>query len=86
MAGRPPTGQRFTVVSLRAVLGDWKDLNTLKAREAHAIARQLIAWYLRRPGAKLPQRPGIDEINAVTEARQRRDAEQDSTSQDDVDQ
>ncbi|MFG3228138.1 hypothetical protein ACGF07_25600 [Kitasatospora sp. NPDC048194] len=37
---------------------DWKDLGERAGERNRAeIIRALVAWYLRRPGAKLPERP-----------------------------
>lgn len=37
---------------------DWTDFGELVGtRHRSALLRQFIAWYLRRPGAKLPKRP-----------------------------
>lgn len=37
---------------------DWSDLEQVAGRRQRAaIVVQLIRWYLRRPGAKLPVRP-----------------------------
>lgn len=41
---------------------DWDDLGTRAGlRNRAQVMRQLIAWYLRRPGAKLPERPPVPE-------------------------
>jgi hypothetical protein len=37
---------------------DWEDLKEVVGERHRAhIVRELIAWYLRRPGAKQPHRP-----------------------------
>jgi hypothetical protein len=37
---------------------DWSDLGDRAGlRHRAAVIRALIAWYLRRPGAELPERP-----------------------------
>jgi hypothetical protein len=37
---------------------DWEDLGTRAGTRNRAqVIRDLVAWYLRRPGAKLPERP-----------------------------
>ncbi|WP_137991236.1 hypothetical protein [Streptomyces vilmorinianum] len=46
-----------------------KSLGTERA----SIVRELIAWYLREPGAKLPERPSRDVVVA---ARRRREEEE----------
>lgn len=35
---------------------DWTELGEVAESRAEVI-REFIAWYLRRPGAKLPERP-----------------------------
>jgi hypothetical protein len=38
--------------------GDWDDLGVRAGlRNRAAVLRALVAWYLRRPGAELPERP-----------------------------
>jgi hypothetical protein len=37
---------------------DWADLGERAGNRAQVL-RELIAWYLRRPGAELPERPPI---------------------------
>jgi hypothetical protein len=39
---------------------DWSDLETATAdagTDRAKVINQLVRWYLRRPGAKLPERP-----------------------------
>lgn len=37
---------------------EWADLGTVAgARNRTQVIRDLVRWYLRRPGAKLPERP-----------------------------
>lgn len=59
--GRPRTGQT-PVQYLRVPDADWKELRILAGRKAPSVIREFIRWYLRRPGAKLPERPTKDEI------------------------
>lgn len=42
-------------------LGDeWEELGEVAGhRQRAAVIRQLVRWYLRRPGAKLPERPPL---------------------------
>jgi hypothetical protein len=42
-------------------IGDeWDELgNVAGQRKRAAVIRQLVRWYLRRPGAKLPERPPL---------------------------
>ncbi|MFI6443801.1 hypothetical protein [Kitasatospora sp. NPDC050543] len=43
---------------IRLADADWDDLGTVAGTRNRAqVIRQLVAWYLRRPGAKLPERP-----------------------------
>jgi hypothetical protein len=39
---------------------DWADLGERAGNRAQ-VMRELIAWYLRRPGAELPERPPAKE-------------------------
>lgn len=44
--------------SVRISDDDWQDLaDRAPSGDRAAIIKDLIAWYLRRPGAKLPARP-----------------------------
>lgn len=50
--------------SVRVPDGDWADLETATKRvgsDRAAVIKQFIRWYLRRPGAELPERPGGTE-------------------------
>jgi hypothetical protein len=39
---------------------DWEDLGARAGTRNRAqVIRDLLAWYLRRPGAKLPERPPV---------------------------
>jgi hypothetical protein len=41
---------------------DWADFGELVGdRERSRVIREFVAWYLRRPKAKLPVRPGAEE-------------------------
>lgn len=57
-----PTAKRIRPQRTVAVAqDDWDDLAVAAERagyERAMLIRALIRWYLRRPGAKLPQRPG----------------------------
>jgi hypothetical protein len=47
---------------------DWADLQEaakLVGSERAPIIRGLIRWYLRRPGAELPTRPNLEEVDAA---------------------
>jgi hypothetical protein len=56
MPDQPKTQHR----SVRIGDEDWSDLETTSAAQGldrAKVINSLIKWYLRRPGAKLPQRP-----------------------------
>lgn len=38
----------------------WDKFGATAGRERSEVVRQLIRWYVREPGAKLPQRPPAD--------------------------
>jgi hypothetical protein len=41
---------------------DWEDLKTATASvdsDRGTVIKELVSWYLRRPGAKLPKRPEL---------------------------
>ncbi|MFC9637165.1 hypothetical protein ACFTZF_01275 [Streptomyces mirabilis] len=42
---------------VRAPDEDWADLDTASESRRPEVVRELIRWYLRRPGARLPERP-----------------------------
>lgn len=56
---RPRSGKHQMFRALFSVPeDDWKDLGKAVGDKNRApIVRAFIAWFLRRPGAKLPQRP-----------------------------
>ncbi len=58
---RPRTGQ-MPIAEIRVAKQDWADFRAVNLRRAPAVIREFIRWYLRRPGAKLPQRPSPEEI------------------------
>ncbi len=47
----------MTGVHLRADPAVWEDFTAATEGEHAEITRQFWAWYVRRPGAKLPKRP-----------------------------
>ncbi|MFI5814940.1 hypothetical protein ACIA7S_28775 [Streptomyces sp. NPDC051643] len=52
---------------------DWYDLEAAAGSERPEIVRRLIAWYLQRPGAELPNRPAVRTWRATaSEAAQQR--------------
>ncbi|MGW3322490.1 hypothetical protein [Streptomyces virginiae] len=52
MANQPKTQHR----SVRIDDADWADL-LARGGDRSAVIKQLVGWYLRRPGAELPERP-----------------------------
>ncbi|MFJ3089081.1 hypothetical protein [Streptomyces sp. NPDC086838] len=60
MPNAPKTPHR----SVRISDEDWADLLTAATNQGGdrgTVIKDLIAWYLRRPGAKLPTRPQAKE-------------------------
>lgn len=58
--GSVPNQPRTQHRSVRVSDEDWADLDTTAAAagsDRAKIINQLLRWYLRRPGAKLPERP-----------------------------
>ncbi len=56
MPNRPRTQHR----SVRVSDEDWADLEAAThavGSDRGTVIKQLVRWYLRRPGAKLPERP-----------------------------
>ena len=53
-----PNAPRTQHRSVRISDEDWADL-AARSGDRAAVIKDLIAWYLRRPGAKLPQRPPV---------------------------
>jgi hypothetical protein len=59
----PPMADGSTnrVRGIRFEDSDWRDLGPAAATAGYdrsGLIRQFVRWYLRRPGARLPQRPG----------------------------
>jgi hypothetical protein len=60
MPDKPKTQHR----SVRISDDDWRDLLTAAQTDDSdrgTVIKELISWYLRRPGARLPKRPGAPE-------------------------
>ncbi|WP_405506433.1 hypothetical protein OG323_06365 [Streptomyces cyaneofuscatus] len=58
MPDKPKTKHR----SVRIPDDDWKDLaDRAPQNDRSAAIKELVAWYLRRPGAKLPARPPTED-------------------------
>lgn len=62
---KPKTQHR----SVRVEDADWDDLGTVTKAVGTDRAKalnQFIEWYLRRPGAKMPERPSREVIDVAT--------------------
>jgi hypothetical protein len=68
---RPPTGET-PIQHTRIDQDDWDDLETVAGRQRAKVMRELLRWYLRRPGAALPERPSREEIAEVVRERMTR--------------
>lgn len=64
--GRPATG-KTPVQYVRIPQDDWDDFRAVAGRRAPALLRDFIRWYLRRPGAKMPERPSRKDVTAAVE-------------------
>jgi hypothetical protein len=56
---------------------DWADLEMATAAQGSdrgTVLKELAAWYLRRPGAKLPKRPLLDVLGPPPGASERIEA------------
>jgi hypothetical protein len=59
-----PNQPRTQHRSVRISDEDWADLEAAAASagaDRAKVINQFIRWYLRRPGAKLPERPGPED-------------------------
>jgi len=65
VVARPKTGET-PVRTLRIPNPDWPDFHKVTGRRLATVVHQFIRWYLRRPGAKLPERPSVEEITRLT--------------------
>lgn len=61
---RPRTGET-PIQHVRISQEDWDDFRAVLGRRAPSVVRELIRWYIRRPGARLPERPTQDAIAAA---------------------
>jgi hypothetical protein len=60
---RPRRGtEPMQVIRLRGDTEDWAAFTTATDGQQAEVTRQFWAWYVRRPGAKLPQRPPRAEM------------------------
>ncbi|MEV7492191.1 hypothetical protein AB0O08_15730 [Streptomyces anulatus] len=59
-------------------IGDtWYDFDAAAksmGTERAAVIRELIDWYIREPGAKLPERPNRNVVDVARAARQKEEA------------
>lgn len=65
---RPATGTT-PLQHTRVPQDDWDDLRAVAGRGAAKVIREFIRWYLRRPGAKMPVRPSVEEIEVASASR-----------------
>lgn len=66
---RPKTG-KTPVQHVRIDATDWADLGALVgAGKRSAVIRDFLRWYLRRPGARLPERPTQEQVTEVERKR-----------------
>lgn len=69
---RPKTGET-PVRTTRMPSPDWEDIHALTGRKLSAVFWQFVRWYLRKPGAKLPDRPSAARITEVIQERETRE-------------
>lgn len=67
MPDQPKTQHR----SVRISDDDWRDLLAAAKTQDNdrgGVIKDLVAWYLRRPGAKAPARPDVEQWHQKREA------------------
>lgn len=69
---RPKTGET-PVRTTRVPSPDWEDFHVLAGRKLAGAVWQFVRWYLRKPGAKLPERPSAERIAEVIQERETRE-------------
>lgn len=69
---RPKTGET-PVRTTRVPSPDWEDFHTLAGRGLAGAVWQFVRWYLRKPGARLPERPSAERIAVVVREREERE-------------
>jgi len=69
---RPKTGET-PVRTTRVPSPDWEDFHTLAGRGLAGAVWQFVRWYLRKPGAKLPERPSPERVAKVIREREERE-------------
>jgi len=70
--GRPATG-KTPIQHVRAPKEEWdiyKGAAGLVGSDASKITREFVRWFTRQPGAKLPQRPTVEQIAEVVGKRE----------------
>lgn len=65
---RPRTGET-PIQHVRVAQEDWDDLHEVTRGRRSEVIREFIRWYLRRPGARIPERPSAEVIAEVVRAR-----------------
>jgi hypothetical protein len=65
---RPQTGET-PIQHTRVDQDDWDDLEAARGRLRAKVVRDLIRWYLRRPGATLPERPTREQMAEIARRR-----------------
>jgi hypothetical protein len=66
--GRMPNAPRNKHRMVRFSRDDWHGLGWLAAKlgkDRSTVLRELARWWMRVPGAKLPERPAVDDVRNV---------------------
>ena len=69
---RPKTGET-PIQHVRAPKDEWglyKEAAGVVDSDASKITREFVRWFTRRPGAKLPARPTVEQIAEIMQERQ----------------
>lgn len=69
---RPKTGET-PVRTARVPSPDWEDFHALAGRSLAGAVWQFVRWYLRKPGARLPERPSTERVAEVVQEREARE-------------
>lgn len=69
---RPKTGET-PVRTTRMPSPDWEDMHALAGRKLAGVFWEFARWYLRKPGARLPERPTRERIAEVIQEREARE-------------
>lgn len=70
--GRPATG-KTPLRNFRAPDEEWKPFGTATGGNMTGVLRQFIRWYLRKPGATLPERPTTERLAELEAAAKAED-------------